>query len=166
VTDTAGRTFVYTVDQPPMVVSPSDVAVLNPTPYAELTLTTCNPRFSATSRLVVVAKLTTGEALPAAKPSTSAGSGGASGGADNPTLDASAASSKPAANLGSGDSGAWPAAIAFGLLVLLLWVGVRLWISRTRSWHRVAAFGIGIGICLVPLWLCFENAILLLPQSI
>jgi sortase A len=39
------------------VVSPGNTAVLDDAPGALLTLTTCNPRFSASSRLVVVAKL-------------------------------------------------------------------------------------------------------------
>ncbi|MBV9660076.1 MAG: hypothetical protein JO337_02850, partial [Acidimicrobiales bacterium] len=54
----------------------------------------------------------------------------------------------------------------YGAVVIALWIGVRLWINRTRRWHRLAAYVIGIGICLVPLWFCFENAVLLLPQSI
>ena len=41
------------------VVSPSDVSVLAATPNPELTLTTCNPRFSDTQRLVVQAELVT-----------------------------------------------------------------------------------------------------------
>ena len=57
VTNTTGQTFIYKVSVPPRVVSPNDVAVLDPTPYAELTLTTCNPRYSASSRLIIVARL-------------------------------------------------------------------------------------------------------------
>jgi len=58
-TDTSGTTWVYSV-QRKWVVSPSDVAVLNPTRGAELTLTTCNPRFEAVTRLVVRARLVEG----------------------------------------------------------------------------------------------------------
>lgn len=50
--------------------------------------------------------------------------------------------------------------------MVFLWIGVRLWINRTRRWHRLAALVVGIGVCLVPLWFCFENVVLLLPQSI
>jgi len=57
-TDTLGTTWVYRVVSQ-LVVAPSDVAVLDPTPTPELTLTTCNPRFEATSRLVVRAVLLT-----------------------------------------------------------------------------------------------------------
>ena len=57
-TDTLGTTWVYRVVSQ-FVVAPSDVAVLDPTRTPELTLTTCNPRFEATSRLVVRAVLLT-----------------------------------------------------------------------------------------------------------
>lgn len=39
------------------VVAPNDVSVIQPTDDKILTLTTCNPRFSARTRLVVVAKM-------------------------------------------------------------------------------------------------------------
>ncbi len=48
--------FVY-VARRTAVVDPGDVAVLDPTARPELTLTTCNPRYSAAQRLVVVATL-------------------------------------------------------------------------------------------------------------
>jgi sortase A len=153
VTDLGGRTFIYKVSQPPRVVSPNDVSVLDQTPYAELTLTTCNPRFEATSRLIVVARLSSGSPLPVAQP---AGSTVASG----------SASPAVVTSLTGGDSRAWPAAIGYGAIVVLLWMGVRLCINRTRRWSRVAAYVIGIAICLVPLWFFFENVIRLLPPSI
>ncbi len=43
-----------------LIVSPSDVWVTEPRPGAWLTLTTCNPRFSARQRLIVVAELVEG----------------------------------------------------------------------------------------------------------
>lgn len=55
-TDTSGTTWVYRVVRQ-LVVPPTDVAVLDATRDPELTLTTCNPRFEATSRLVVRAVL-------------------------------------------------------------------------------------------------------------
>lgn len=150
ITDLAGRTFKYLVSQQPEVVSPDDVSVLDPTPFAQLTLTTCNPRYSASSRLVVVARLA-GRALPAPPITKTHVSVHTIAGVDN---------------LGSGNKSAWPAAIAYGALVIVLWIGVRIWINRSRRWHRAAAYLFGIGICLIPLWFCFENAVLLLPQSI
>jgi sortase A len=55
-TDTSGTTWVYSV-QRQWVVAPTDVGVLDPAHKPELTLTTCNPRFEAVSRLVVRADL-------------------------------------------------------------------------------------------------------------
>jgi LPXTG-site transpeptidase (sortase) family protein len=49
---------IYTVSEPPFAVSPYDVDVLDDFGDARLTLTTCNPPFLATTRLIVVAKLT------------------------------------------------------------------------------------------------------------
>jgi len=68
-TDTSGTTWVYSVTRQ-WVVAPSDVGVLSPTPGAQLTLTTCNPRFEATSRLVVRAALVRGLGQAAAVPTT------------------------------------------------------------------------------------------------
>ncbi|MBO0732520.1 MAG: class E sortase, partial [Acidimicrobiaceae bacterium] len=148
ITNLAGRQFVYKVSRPPFVVSPSDVAVLKPTPNAQLTLTTCNPRFSATSRLIVVAALT-GAALPVTHPTE-------------------LASSPPAAdnNLGSGNSNAWPVTLGFGALVLIAWIATRLAINVTRKWWRLGAYVVGIGVCLIPLWFMFENVARLLPQNV
>ncbi len=150
ITDLAGRTFTYQVSQPPRVVSPDDVSVLDPTPYAELTLTTCNPRFEATSRLIVVARLSSGSPLPVVQPAGTT----------------AASSTAAMTSLTGGDSRAWPAAIGYGAIVVLLWIAVRLCINRTRRWSRVAAYVIGIAVCLVPLWFFFENVIRLLPPSI
>ena len=55
VTTTQGR-FEYDVSQV-LVVNPADLAVIGPTAVPTLTLTTCNPRFSAAQRLVVQATL-------------------------------------------------------------------------------------------------------------
>ena len=55
VTTTQGR-FQYDVTQT-QVVDPTDVAVLDDTPTPTLTLTTCNPRYSAATRMVVTASL-------------------------------------------------------------------------------------------------------------
>ena len=55
-TDTSGTTWVYGVVRM-WVVDPGDTGVLDPTRASMLTLTTCNPRFEASSRLVVRAAL-------------------------------------------------------------------------------------------------------------
>jgi sortase A len=53
---TSRGTFVYRVTRS-LIVQPTDVGVLKQTPTPTLTLTTCNPRYSAAQRLVVKAAL-------------------------------------------------------------------------------------------------------------
>lgn len=142
VTTKAGQ-FHYTVQQS-MVVKPSDVAVIAPSAGNHLTLTTCNPRFSSTSRLIVVAVLTS---LPVTPPSTIA----------------------PVAiktlSLGSGNNGAWPPTLLYGLIFVAFWAAVRIYAAMRRSWRWVP-FLVGIPVAFVPLWFLFENVIRLLPSNI
>lgn len=138
------------------VVSPSDVAVLNPTPgVAKLTLTTCNPPLSATSRLIVVAELARGTKPAPATPVTHVA-----------TPTASPVAAATPLNLGSGNGAAWPPVIGYGAAVVVLWVLTRLAINRTRRWWRLATYAVGIGMCLLPLWFLFENVTNLLPPNI
>jgi sortase A len=66
--DVPGGRATYRVSQPPFAVSPYDLNVLADYGDARLTLTTCNPPFFATTRLIVVAKLSqwlpTGTPIP------------------------------------------------------------------------------------------------------
>jgi len=56
-TNTSDQHFTYVVAEAPFPVSPSDVSVLDNFGDNRITLTTCNPEFSASQRLIVVAKL-------------------------------------------------------------------------------------------------------------
>ncbi len=56
-TSNSGEQLTYLVSASPAAVSPQDVAVLNDAADNRLTLTTCNPRFSSSQRLIVVAEL-------------------------------------------------------------------------------------------------------------
>ncbi len=60
--ETVVGTHTYVVRES-IVVLPTDVWVTNSRPGAWLTLTTCNPRFSARQRLVIVAELVAGPNL-------------------------------------------------------------------------------------------------------
>ena len=55
-TTATGQRLTYLVAQTPYPVSPSNVSVLNDFGDDRLTLTTCNPKFSAAQRLIVVAE--------------------------------------------------------------------------------------------------------------
>ncbi len=54
-TTLSGQRLTYVVAEAPFIVTPSNVAVLNNFGDNRLTLTTCNPEFSSSQRLVVVA---------------------------------------------------------------------------------------------------------------
>ena len=56
-TTTWGEKLIYVVAGTPQVVSPGDVGVLNYFGDNRITLTTCNPEYSSSQRLVVVGKL-------------------------------------------------------------------------------------------------------------
>lgn len=66
VVTTLDGAFTYRVSEQ-RIVAPDDVSVVMPTEDARLTLTTCNPKYSARERLVVVAELE-GTARPPARP--------------------------------------------------------------------------------------------------
>jgi sortase A len=105
-------------------VLPSDVAVIGPTPAPELTLTTCNPPYSAAQRLVVVAALFAAPGGIATSPGPGASS--AQAGRVGPSRQASsphrgrASPRSPSTSpphggaLSSGSSGAGPGAPAAG----------------------------------------------------
>ena len=73
-TNRSGQKFTYLVSAT-TIVAPSDVAVAANTSDNRLTLTTCNPRYSATQRMIVTAALQ-GPPIP----------GGGSGGAGPATI--------------------------------------------------------------------------------
>ncbi len=56
-TTLTGERLTYVVSQAPVAVSPRDVAVLNDFGDNRVTLTTCNPEYSSSQRLVVVGEL-------------------------------------------------------------------------------------------------------------
>jgi sortase A len=143
--------FVYNVTQT-LVVSPDDVAVVAPTATPELTLTTCNPRFSAAQRLVVHAALVTPPAASPAPASTAhSGSHHSAGGRF--------------AGLGS-DVGSWLPAFGWGVLLLAIatvtWVIARL---RRGARLRWLVYALGTGVGALTLFFFFGAVSPLLPAS-
>src|SRR5207244_210252 len=142
------------------VVKPTDVSVLARSDDNRLTLTTCEPRYSAAQRLIVVARLV-GEAkpppppLPVSKePST-----------PTPTVTAPSASARTATPDLVGDSGAWPSTVLFGLLCAAIWAGA--WLAG-RRWppRKWPAYLAGTPVFLFFLYFFFENISRLLPANI
>jgi len=133
------------------VVSPDATEVLNPTEDNRLTLSTCEPRFSAARRLIVVAILK-GEAAqpPPEQPSQPS----------TPAPPQSLAESERAGL--SGANAANGPAIAWGLAAAL--VGLLTW-AMGRLWRRWPAYLLGIPAFLVVLFFFFENFSRLLPSN-
>lgn len=142
VTTRQGR-FNYEVTEN-KVVGPDETSVLDGTPDNRLTITTCEPRFSAAKRLVVVAALKGEAAQPAPE-----------GPADQhapPPIEAGLSG----ADAGNGPVVAWGAASA--LVTLLVWL-------LGRVWRRWPAYLLGAPVFLVVLFFFFENFSRLLPAN-
>jgi sortase A len=135
--------FRYEVDHKD-VVSPSEVSVLDPTSDNRLTLTTCNPKFSAAQRLIVVARLT-GPVAPPPPPSPA------------PTVPV-----VKTAGLSGVRSDAWPA-IMWGVLAGLIWLAA--W-AIGQSWRKWPAYFIGTPFFLIVLFIFFENISRFLPANV
>lgn len=142
------------------VVAPTNVSVLGATPVPTLTLTTCNPRYSATQRLVVTAVLaksvtsssfptsstptTTTTARAPSPPKTLAGEGGVSG-------------PSTAGEVGQG--------VLWGVLALALAVGAVIgWRRLGRPWAWVIVV-LGTPAVLAVLLVCFQHVSLSLPET-
>ncbi len=142
--------FRYEVDRI-SVVRPSQVEVLDPTEEARLTLTTCNPRFSAAERLIVSAVLS-GAPAPAPPPDATPPLQGEL--ASETGLDGGALRGDPAARV---------PAVLWGTLAAGVWLAITQVASRWRRWP---AYLLGLPVVLVVLFVFFENVARLFPANI
>ena len=161
ITTRQGR-FRYEVSRK-LVVRPNDNSVLNSTDDNRLTITTCEPRFSAARRLIVIAVLT-GEAAeappvttppPTAPPVTTPGA----------TTAAPSTTAPPSLEEAEGLSGEGAAngpAIAWGAAAAAVWL--LTWLAG-RAWRKWPAYLIGTPVFLVVLFVFFENFSRLLPAN-
>jgi sortase A len=145
-------TYTYKVAET-KVVKPSQVEVLDPTPDARLTLTTCNPKYSAAQRLVVVSTLAPGEKATPPAPTTSTTV--AAGRVGPPAAD-----TLGDAGLSSGRS-KWPT-IAWGIATALVGVGWWWAVRRRRHWTTYVIGGVPF---LVFLFFFYAHLELLLPAN-
>jgi sortase A len=160
VTTTQG-VFTYTVTRSLVVPcgdsncnDPADLAVIAPSLTPELTLTTCNPRFQSSSRLVVQAELTAAVlTAPAPKTTTTTvPKKGATTRADTADL--------------AGSQGDWVPALWWGAGSLL--AGFLVWIvahRRKKLRTRFLLYGAGTAGVLVVLFFFFGALSPLLPAS-
>jgi len=144
--------FVYHVTGS-RAVDPTDVAVVAPTPTPVLTLTTCNPRYSASQRLVVqaalVADVLTGTTAPTHSSTTS--SGAASSGGRTPA--------PPPIRRH------WWQAVLWGVAVAALITGIWVLAQRLTGGPRVAVVLAGLIAWLGVVYLFFGALAPLLPAS-
>jgi sortase A len=122
-----------------LIVDPSDIAVLSPDPnrHATVTLTTCNPKYSAAQRLVVQASLENPNPLPAA-------------------------SGRRSPSSLSGDSGSLAPTVLTGLILLL--IGALWWLAYHRH-PRWTAWLVGALPFLVALFFFYSYVERLLPAN-
>jgi sortase A len=145
--------FTYEVDRT-QVVKPSQTEVLAATDEPHLTLTTCDPRFSARRRLVVSAVL---QERPAPSPTTTSTTeprGGAKTAAPPTRIE------QPGL---SGDSTArWPT-FWWGLATAVVALATHL---AARRWRRLVAYLAGAPVFFALLFMFFENISRLLPANV
>jgi sortase A len=134
-------TFQYDVTEL-KVIKPSQVEVLDNTQDNRLTLTTCNPRYSATQRLVLTAALKGPAAAPQPAPSKRIAIQHDEGLSGDPTA------RTPALLWGSAAGLVWLAAYLVG-----------------RRWRKWPAYFIGAPFFFVLLFVFFENFARLLPAN-
>lgn len=149
--------FTYIVDMK-QVVRPDQTEVLDPTEEARLTLTTCEPRFSARKRLIISAVLQE-EPLPATHlvsttdptdPTDEVDEGQAPVVLDDP------------AGLSGDPAARWPT-FWWGTWTTL--VGLAIFLAAER-WRPFWAYVVGGPVFLVVLFVLFENVSRLLPANI
>jgi sortase A len=139
--------FVYDMVKS-QVVAPNDNKVLAASFGNYLTLTTCNPRFSATTRLIVTALLVHSQLFPnSGLPAAAAGSGQPQSG-----------------GLAGDDSGQLSQALFWGFAVLVVG-GVVLGLAHRYRRRRWPIWGVGGAGVLVLLFVFFTEVTPLLPAS-
>ncbi len=148
ITTVQGR-FTYAMTEQ-LLVSPSEVEVLDDFGDDRITLTACHPEYSARQRIIVVGRLQ-GEPLPAPPPSV----------ADEPG-DTRRPQAREATFDVSGESVGKLPAVLWGLACAGIW-GVAYLVGR--RWRRWPAYAIGFPVFVVALYAFFENFSRLLPAN-
>jgi sortase A len=175
-TAASGSQYRYVVSRAPFAVLPTDVAVLDEFGDDRVTLTTCTPKFSASERLVVVAKLvssgasvvvasgpaSTATAAPAVSPTRSVVASPPKAG-PSPTA-ATATSQAILAN----DSTTWQLAqlpVVLLIVFVLVTFGL-LWRRAVRFYGRVMSWVIFSALWFGGLYFLFQHLGSLLPPNL
>lgn len=153
---TLGGVFRYEVTEQ-QIVDPDAVSVLDDTPDGRLTLTTCNPKYSAAERLIIVARLTTPVAPPPGPDATAL----ATPPPPRPRLSLAAGENR--AGL-SGMPVAKGPTVAWGIVAASVWAAT--WFLSHMWRRRWPAYLLGAPIFLAVLFMFFENVARLLPANV
>lgn len=146
--------FTYDVSST-QIIRPWQTEVVAPTPDAQLTLTSCNPRYSSRERFVVHALLQ-GEPAPTPPPSSqSTDANGAIAGANHLVA-------QVYLNDDGGDPGAVRPSILLALACAAVWLA--FWVLG-RLWRRWPAYLLGTPVFLGVLFVFFTQFSRLLPAS-
>ena len=146
--------FQYRVTES-RIVRPDQNEVLDNTSDNRLTLTTCNPRYSARQRLIVTAALVGAPAAPspaAAQPVEG-----------TPAAPVIAAEAPELTESLSGERSAAGPTVGWGGLAGAIWA--LTWLASTR-WGKPAAYAMGTPVFLVVLFVFYENVARLLPANV
>lgn len=147
--ETVQGEFRYLVSEQ-LIVSPTQVDVLDDKGDNRLTLTSCHPKYSSRQRIVVVAQLAPGEKAAPAPPR-----------APNEDGDGESAAPKVLDDIDGEGAPAYPAVLLAGLCAaiwLLAWL-------LGRRWRRWPAYALGLPFFLVALFFFFEEFSRLLPSN-
>ena len=155
---TRSGTFRYEVMEK-RIVTPNEVSVLDDTTDSRLTLTTCNPKYSAEQRLIVIGKLT-GLPVEVAASAPTASSPTAE---SPPPRTRQLISDEEPAGLSGGGAANRPA-IAWGIIAGSVWLAA--WALGHWSGRRWTAYILSAPVFLVVLYMFFENFARLLPANV
>jgi sortase A len=161
-------TFTYDVVRA-SVVQPTNTSVLAPASLPVLTLTTCNPRYSASTRLVVTALLQQAKGVPPSTPDPSVAAVAAvTASSDRPATGGRHSAHQRPISLAGGSAssrGSVGDAVLFGELTLLLFFGVRILWRLVRNRARWGILTLGTPAVAVLLFVFFQHVSLALPAS-
>jgi sortase A len=156
--------FEYDVTEK-KVIKPSESSVLRNTDDNRLTLTTCNPKYSASQRLIVIAALK-GEVVPGSSvdsnPPTTTTVNQPTTTALSPSTTVAKPSSLEPAGLSGKRSGAFPA-VMWGFLSALVFIGILI---ASHLWRKWPSYILGTPIFLVVLFIFFESFSRFVPSNI
>jgi sortase A len=147
-------TFTYRMYEQ-LIVPPTDVSVVAPTKDAQLTLTTCNPRFSARQRLVVHARLVVKRSTAPARATVPLK-------VVTPVRSTSGDKKSSLKDSLSGDISSRTPTVIWGTITLLLGL---LWWWLYRRWRHPATWLVGVAPFLVVLFAFYVYFERLLPAN-